>query len=115
MPTIHAVIDAADLDMIEGFTAQAGAMLDVAELRRDNERMQVLEDRQRIAQNLQHTVIRELFDFGLDLQGIAARSSNPEVAALLTSNVERLDRIIRDVRAAVFALQPEPDVGTNGA
>jgi GAF domain-containing protein len=106
--------DAADLDMIEGFTAQAGVMLDLAELRRDNERMQVLEDRQRIAQDLQQTVVRDLFAFGLDLQGLAARSANPEVAALLTDNVERLDRIIRDVRAAVFTLQPETDVGTNG-
>ena len=106
--------DAADLDMIEGFTAQAGAMLHMADLRRDNERMQVLEDRQRIAQDMQQTVIRELFAFGLDLQGIAARSSNPEIAALLTTSVDRLDGIIRDVRAAVFALQPEPDVGTNG-
>jgi GAF domain-containing protein len=106
--------DAADLDMIEGFTAQAGAMLDMAELRRDNERMRLLEDRRRIAQDLQETVIRELFGLGLDLQGIAARSSNPEVTTLLTKNVDRLDRIIRDVRAAVFALQPGPDVGTNG-
>ncbi len=106
--------DAADLDMIEGFTAQAGAMLDVAELRRDNERMRLLEDRQRIAQDLQQTVIRELFALGLDLQGTAARSSSPEVTASLTGNVEHLDRIIRDVRAAVFALQPGPDVGTNG-
>jgi GAF domain-containing protein len=106
--------DAADLDMIEGFTAQAGAMLDMAELRRDNERMRLLEDRQRIAQDLQETVIRELFALGLDLQGVAARSPNQEVTTLLTSNVDRLDRIIRDVRAAVFALQPGPDAGTNG-
>jgi signal transduction histidine kinase len=102
--------DAADLDMIEGFTAQAGAMLDMAELRRDNERMRLLEDRQRIAHDLQETVIRELFALGLDLQAVAARSSSPEVTAQLTNDVERLDRVIRDVRAAVFALLP----GTNG-
>jgi GAF domain-containing protein len=106
--------DAADRDMIEGFTAQAGATLDMADLRRDNERMRLLEDRQRIAQDLQETVIRELFSLGLDLQGIAARSTSPAITASLTGNVERLDRIIRAVRAAVFALQPGPDAGTNG-
>ena len=96
----------ADLDMIGGFTAQAAAMIDMADLRRDSDRMRLLEDRQRIAQDLQQTVIRELFSLGLDLQGIAARSTNPEIADLLSSNVERLDRIIHDVRSAVFA--PEP-------
>jgi GAF domain-containing protein len=107
--------NAADLDMIGGFTAQAAAMIDMADLRRDNDRMRLLEDRQRIAQDLQQTVIRELFSFGLDLQGIAARSSSPEIADLLTRDVERLDRVIRDVRAAVFALEPTPSPGQDRA
>jgi signal transduction histidine kinase len=96
----------ADLDMIGGFTAQAAAMIDMADLRRDNERVRRLEDRQRIAQDLQQTVIRELFSLGLDLQGVAARSTSADIADLLSRNVEQLDRIIRDVRSAVFALEP---------
>ena len=107
--------NAADLDMIGGFTAQAAAMIDMADLRRDNDRMRLLEDRQRIAQDLQQTVIRDLFSFGLDLQGIAARSSSPEIADLLTREVERLDRVIRDVRAAVFALEPTRSPGQDRA
>jgi GAF domain-containing protein len=99
----------ADLDMIGGFTAQAAVMIDMADLRRDNDRVQMLEERWRIASGLQETVIRELFAFGLDLQGVAARSTNPSITTLLTEQVNRLDRIIRDVRAAVFAVQPEPD------
>jgi GAF domain-containing protein len=93
----------ADLSMVEGFAAQAAAMLDMADLRHENEQARRAEDRHRIAQDLQQTVIRDLFTVGLDLQGIAARVQ-PDVAESLATSVERLDRIIHDVRAAVFTL-----------
>jgi signal transduction histidine kinase len=97
---------AADTDMITTFAAQAALVLDVAELRRDNERVQVLEDRQRIAGDLQQTVIRELFALGLSLQSTAARITNPDLRQAVGAGVEELDRIIRNVQAAVFALEP---------
>jgi GAF domain-containing protein len=97
---------ATDLDMIAGFAAHAALILDVAELRRDNERVQVLEERHRIAGDMQQTVIRELFSLGLALQSAGARTGNPDLERAMSERVEDLDRIIRDVRAAVFALDP---------
>jgi signal transduction histidine kinase len=69
----------------------------------------LLDDRQRIAGDLQHTVIHDLFALGLSLQAIAARTANRELNSQLRGQVDELDRIIRDVRSAVFALDPTVD------
>lgn len=99
----------ADLDMFTSFAAHAGLALDVAALRRENERVRALEDRQRIATELQETLIRDLFGVGLSLQGIAARVTGPDARAALTASVEELDRVIRGVRTAVFAMEPREE------
>ncbi|MFG2041853.1 GAF domain-containing protein [Dactylosporangium sp. NPDC048998] len=96
----------ADLEMIQAYAAHAGLVLDVAALRRENEHIRVLEDRQRIAADLQETLIRDLFGLGLSLQGAAARVANPDARAALAASVDELDRIIRGVRTAVFAMEP---------
>lgn len=66
-------------------------------------RVRMLEDRSRIAGDLQQTVIRELFSLGLSLQSTAARAGRTDIEQALTECVDDLDRIIRDVRAVVFA------------
>jgi GAF domain-containing protein len=96
--------DTADVDMIGGFAAQAALALELAESRRDNERLRLLEDRERIGEDLQHSVIQRLFALGLSIQAIAARVGDAEVKRLITDRVEEMDDIIRDIRAAVFAL-----------
>jgi signal transduction histidine kinase len=68
-----------------------------------------LSGRQRIAGDLQHTVIRDLFALGLSLQAIAARIANRGLNSQLSDQVDELDGIIRDVRSAVFALDPRAD------
>ncbi len=98
-----------ELEMITTFAAQAALVLELAEARQENERMQLLDDRQRIAGDLQHTVIHDLFALGLSLQAVAARIANRELNSQLAGQVAELDRIIRDVRAAVFALDPKAD------
>jgi GAF domain-containing protein len=101
--------DSTELEMITTFAAQAALVLELAEARRENERIQLLDDRQRIAGDLHHTVIRDLFALGLSLQAISARTTNRELNAQLGDRVDELDRIIRDVRSAVFALDPKAD------
>jgi GAF domain-containing protein len=97
--------DAADLDMIGGFAGQAALALELAEARRDNERLRLLEDRQRIGEDLQHSVIQRLFALGLSIQAMAVRVGDSEVKRLITDRVEEIDDIIRDIRATVFALR----------
>ncbi|MEV8516080.1 GAF domain-containing protein [Dactylosporangium sp. NPDC051484] len=96
----------ADLEMIQAYAAHTGLVLDVAALRRENEHIRVLEDRQRIAGDLQETLIRDLFGLGLSLQGAAARIASPDARSALAASVDELDRIIRGVRTAVFAMEP---------
>jgi len=106
--------DPADLDMISAFASQAAFALDLADTRRDNERIRLLEDRQRVAVDLQYTVIRRLFALGLSLEGLASRTARPAVRQALSAKVDELDTIIADVRAAVFALD-RPGQSTEGA
>jgi GAF domain-containing protein len=98
-----------DADMVASFATHAALVLDVAELRRDNERLHMLEDRQRIATDLQQTVIRRLFGLGLSLQSTAARITSAEEQRAVSARVEELDQIIRDVRTAVFAIEPQSE------
>ncbi|GII21452.1 GAF domain-containing protein [Planosporangium mesophilum] len=97
--------DGADLDMISGFAAQAALVLELAEARRDNERLRLLEDRERIGSDLQHSVIQRLFGLGLSIQAIAARVADRGLERLITDRVEEIDEIIRDIRETVFALR----------
>jgi signal transduction histidine kinase len=51
------------------FAAQAGVALELAEHRRDAERLAVFEDRDRIARDLHDVVIQRLYASGMKLQG----------------------------------------------
>jgi two-component system, NarL family, sensor histidine kinase DevS len=104
--------DQTELDMIATFAAQGALVLELAQSRQERERVRLLEDRQRIASDLQRTVIRDLFSLGLSLQSIAGRLTNQDHRRQINNQIDDLDRIIRDVRSAVFALSPaaeEPD------
>ncbi|NJC73311.1 GAF domain-containing protein [Planosporangium thailandense] len=97
--------DAADVDMIAAFAGQAALALELAEARRDAERLRLLEDRQRIGEDLQHSVIHRLFGVGLSIQAVAGRVGDSTVKGMITDRVEEIDDIIRDIRATVFALR----------
>jgi GAF domain-containing protein len=106
-------LDQLDRDMISAIAAQAGLALELAGVRRDNERLRLIEDRQRIAEDLRQRAIQRLFAHGLALQGAAARITNQTVRATVEAQISEVDEIIRDIRAAVFALAPahhEPGV-----
>jgi GAF domain-containing protein len=105
----------ADLQMLTSFAVHAALALDISGLRRDAERMQLLEDRERIAVDLQRTVIRDLFALGLSLQGLAARAARPDLRGGITTQIEEVDRIIRAIRGTVFATDHErPSTGSSG-
>jgi len=99
-----------DVDMIDTYARQVGLALELAEARRDNERLRWVEDRQQIAEDLHDRVIARLFGLGLSVQALASRVTNEAVRSGLGGKVDEIDAIIRDIRAAVFALErPEPD------
>lgn len=91
--------------MLHAYAGQAAVALELAERRRDAERLVLLEDRDRIAKDLHDLVIQRLFATGMALTG-AARLARPEVRVRLQEAVDDLDATIQQIRTAIFALQP---------
>ena len=99
-----------DVEMIDTYARQAGLALELAEARRDNERLRWVQDRQQLAEDLHDRVIARLFGLGLSVQALASRTTNETLRSGLGGKVDEIDSIIRDIRTAVFALdRPAPD------
>jgi signal transduction histidine kinase len=76
-----------------------------ARLHEDLRRLAVLEDRERIAQELHDGVIQSLFAVGMGLQAAGALARDPEIVRdRLTTAVDDVDRVIRDLRNYIFGL-----------
>jgi signal transduction histidine kinase len=93
------------VDMLVTFAAQAGIGLVLAEHRKDSQRLELLEDRDRIARDLHDLVIQRLFATGMSLQGATALMRDPEGARRVQQAVDALDETIRDIRSTIFSLQ----------
>ena len=94
-----------DLTTASDFANQATISLELAEARDAEQRMRVLEDRERIARDLHDHVIQELFAIGIGITNSAEATSVPEVVRRrLHDRVADLDRTIRRVRTSIFAL-----------
>ena len=110
----HAPFTDADLDMAEAFAGQAAIALELSDARADQQRLGVLEDRDRIARDLHDHVIQRLFAAGLSLQSIAAAVDDEAVDQRLTRTVDELDDTIRQIRTTIFALQEESSRSLRG-
>jgi len=95
----------AAVEMLITFAAQAGIGLELAEHRKDSQRLALFEDRDRIARDLHDLVIQRLFATGMSLQGATALMSDAEAVHRVEQAVDALDETIRDIRSAIFALQ----------
>ena len=92
---------------------QAGVAIENARLYGETQRAQkelgrleVLEERERIAKELHDGVVQSLFAVGMGLQGAAALEQDPAIASRLDNAVEDIDRAIRDLRNYIFGLRP---------
>ncbi|MEX0651276.1 MAG: GAF domain-containing sensor histidine kinase [Actinomycetota bacterium] len=102
-----------DQDALVVLASQAGIAIENARLyeeaqraQRKLARLELFEERERIAKELHDGVIQSLFAVGMGLQGIAAATDDPEVARRLEGAVEEVDRAIRDLRNYIFGLRP---------
>lgn len=73
---------------------------------RELQRLQVLEERERIGKELHDGVIQSLFAVGMSLQGLASSTTDAEVVQRLEGAVEDVDHAIRDLRNYIFGLRP---------
>src|SRR5690606_15000558 len=95
----------ADEALVVALAAAAGTAIDNARLHTRLAEMSVIEDRDRIARDLHDTVIQRIFATALSLQGIASRTTNPDIAERLEAAVEDLDQTVRHIRTTIFVLQ----------
>lgn len=96
------------VDMITTFAAQAGIGLELADHRRDAERVAVFEDRDRIARQLHDLVIQRLFATGMSLQATAGMMPQGAATARVGQAIDALDETIKDIRSSIFMLQTHP-------
>ncbi len=67
--------------------------------------LMVVEDRDRLAADLQSSVVQRIFAAGLKLQGVVSLTGQAEVRRRVESSVTDLDDAIRLVRQAIFGLE----------
>ncbi len=109
---IHRTMSA---DLPASYARQAALAWRVAQARQDEQRLAMLEDRDRIGRDLHDLVIQRLFAVGLGLQGTARFSDRPEIAHRLDQAVDDIDATIKDIRRTIFALgAPEASADVQG-
>ena len=98
---------------VEVLATQAGVAVENARLYEETQRAQtelrrleVLEERERIAKELHDGVIQSLFAVGMNLQGAAALTESEDISRRIEGAVEDIDRAIRDLRNYIFGLRP---------
>ncbi len=110
----HAPFTASDLDMAGTFAGQAAIALELNDARADQQRLGVLEDRDRIARDLHDHVIQRLFAAGLSLQSVAATVEDDTLHERLSRTVGELDETIRQIRTTIHELQEDSSQSLRG-
>ncbi|WP_436502162.1 histidine kinase [Actinokineospora sp. HUAS TT18] len=111
-----ALFTPATVDVLTAFAAQAGLVLVLAEGATARQRVDLYEERERIARDLHDVIVQRLYAAGMQLDLLARRPSKKLAkadATRLSDAVDQLDAAIADVRAVVRALrQPDPEPPT---
>ena len=105
---------AKELTMAAGFATHASVALELADSRASEQKLMLLEDRDRIAMDLHDHVIQELFAIGLSLEGALAQLGSHPVAQRIQLRVADLDRTIRRIRTSIFELRGPLAAPTDG-
>jgi signal transduction histidine kinase len=93
-----------DVELPQRFAEQAALALEVARARLDQEKLSLLEDRDRIGRDLHDLVIQRLFAVGLTLQNTTRMVELPQAHERIARAVDDIDATIKDIRHSIFAL-----------
>ncbi|HTV10336.1 MAG TPA: PAS domain S-box protein [Acidimicrobiales bacterium] len=98
-------------ESLASLASQALLALELDRVRSERDTLLISADRERIARDLHDLVIQRLFGAGLRLQGALSLISNSPAAARVSSTIDDLDRTIKEIREAIFALESPPGRG----
>jgi signal transduction histidine kinase len=99
----------ADQAVVEMFALHAGIAIENARLHEEVQRLAVVEERERIGQDLHDGIIQSLYALSLSLEDVPEfMDSNPDEArARIDRAIDGLHLAIRDIRNFIFGLRPE--------
>lgn len=95
----------ADVEMAMTFANHAAIALELSDARHDQQRIVLLEERDRIARDLHDHVIQRLFAVGLTVQSVSGTLGTDERATRLQRVVTDIDETIRQARTTIFQLR----------
>lgn len=102
-------------ELAKNVAGQAALALMLARGRLEQERLVLLEERDRIARDLHDLVIQRLFATGISLSGAARVPDTPEkVVDRIESAVDNLDATVKEIRATIFELHQPVGVAEGG-
>ena len=101
-----------DVRVVTSFAGTAALAVEFARSAGDRQRLALLEDRTRIAEDLHDLVIQRLFAVGLGLQALSGRVGPDGPRQKLASFIDDIDATIRSIRQTIFSLQEPPDRAT---
>jgi signal transduction histidine kinase len=104
-----------DQALVEIFARHAGIAIENARLHEQVQRLAIIDERERISQDLHDGIIQGLYAVGLSLEDVPELlEENPqEVALRVERAIENLNLAIIDIRNFVYGLRPELLSGTS--
>jgi signal transduction histidine kinase len=97
-----------EIGLLEAIGAGVGVAVENARLYRQARRIAVLEERERIAMDLHDGIIQSIYAVGLtlDTAKITLQSAPGQSDSAMREAIDRLNSVIRDIRAYILDLQP---------
>lgn len=94
--------DAAELTRLAN---QSQVALHLARARDDQQRLMLIEERQRIARDLHDTVIQDMIAMGMEMSSELSEPSDAQQRTVSAERLERLEDMVVSLRRAVFQLR----------
>ena len=98
-----------DQGLVETFALHAGIAMENARLHEQLRRLAVVEERERISQDLHDGIIQNLYAVGLSLEDVSEEleEHDQETAARVGRAIDSIHLAIGDIRNFIFGLRPE--------
>ena len=101
--------DEADLKLVERFALHAGIAIESARLHEEVARLAIVDERQRISQDLHDSIIQSLYAISLSLEDLpdVMAEDRADGVARTDKAIDGIHATIRDIRNFIMGLQPE--------